>query len=68
MEYAEDQIQNKIFMSDFDDGIAMIPCFVIIQFVYTVIIWAVVLSEKAGYVLIQLVAFLGHLVGNFIIL
>ena len=41
----------------------MIPCFVIVQFIYTVIIWAAVLSEKPGYALIQLVAFIGHIGG-----
>ena len=52
-----------IFGSEFDEGINMIPCFMIIQFVYTVIIWAVVLSEKPGYALIQLFAFIGHIGG-----
>ena len=61
--YDEDKIQNQIFLAPFDDGINLIPCFTIVQFVYTIIIWAVVLSEKTGYAMIQLFVFFGHILG-----
>ena len=57
MSQISDDIKSCIFFGAIEDRISLIPAMMVVQFIYTTVVWAVIIGQKTGNSMIQLFTF-----------